>query len=261
MKIFYKIILTVSFLVSCGADENRATAYKTNTSSDARSKNSKLPSELYLLAAVESYLEVSFLTSSNLLQLEDTPTSSIISYHSEEYFDLYDLDSDGSFSKLEILEAYNSMLQKMNTNLSSEKSKYLEAKGILDKEHKALRLAHKSGDMQLVDGLLGGLFGGGLGNVAGGILGVLTKIVFPGSKGKTTRGSNTSNNDAHKAYESLSELKQLILLSNKALLEIEGKLECIEETSDCGFKDSTSYWEEAIKLEIANASVLSELGY
>ena len=144
----------------------------------------------------------------------------------------------------------------MNTNLSSEKSKYLEAKGILDKEHKALRLAHKSGDMQLVDNLLGGLLvWRGLGNVAGGVLGVLTKIIFPGSKGKTTRGSDTSNNDAHKAYESLSELKQLILLSNKALLEIEGKLECIEETSDCDFKDSTRYWEEAIKLEIANASL------
>ena len=261
MKSFYKIILTASLLVSCGAEERGTSPHKTATSSDARSKSSSLPSELYYLAAVESYLEVSFLTSSKLLQLEETPTSSIISYHSEEYYDLYDLDADGKFSSVEIIEAFNTTLQTMNGNLSSEKSKYLEAKGLLDKEHKALRLAHESGDMQLVDGLLGGLFGGGLGNVAGGILGVLTKIVFPGSKGKTTRGSNTSNNDAHKAYESLSELKQLILLSNKALLEIEGKLECIEEDSDCGFADSTGYWEDAIKLEITNASVLSELGY
>ena len=257
MKILLFILLLSDILVGCGTEEQgQVTRKKTE---DARA--TQLPSELYLVAAIESFLEVSFLDSTQLKKLEDANTNSIIAYHSEDYFERFDMDGDGQFSKLEIIEAYNNVLSTMSGALESEKAKYLDTKNLLNLRHSSLKLAHKNNDMQLVDSLLGGLFQGSMGNIAGSLFSVLTKVIFPGSETKKTRAQQISKNEAHQTYGALSELKQLILLSSKAITEIEKALECIESSESCPLDNASAYWERGIQAEISSAQILSELGY
>ena len=158
---------------------------------------------------MESSLELQFLASDKLETLKDSTIDRIIGYHSQDYLENYDLDENGDFSKQEIIEAFNEVSTRIARDIDEQKRNYLSIKGKMDSKNNSLRLAHQSGNMQLVDGLLGGLLGGGLGGVVGNVVGILTKVIFPNSGGNQTRANPAADNLTHEAYESLSQLKSL----------------------------------------------------
>ena len=255
------LLLIASFvIVSCGANEQESRAPTKNASS-YNAELASLPKEMQLLASINTALELHFLSSDKLQELEQVSVDQIIAFHAQDFFKDFDLDNDGRFSQVEILEAFNESAKRVYLELEDQKANYNSNKQTLDQNHLALHQAHQSGNMQLVDSLLGGFFGGGLGNIAGSIIGILSNIIFPGSSGSSTRSSSEDGNTAHEAYEALSQLKKLLLELNKVLTELDHTRSCLEGNSSCDIEKQIDHWSKDIELEIANSALLEELGY